>query len=76
MIKTKQSYDVKIAIRNIIGKRRRNNSLKRVRWQSRNLRVRKPLDEIESLVLPSLDILVDLEKIEKKDRSVNEKILT
>ena len=76
MMKTRQSYDIKIAIRNIIEKRQRNNSLKRARWQSRNLRVREPLDEIESLALPSLDILAELGEIEKKDRSGNEKILT
>ena len=76
MMKTRQSYDIKIAIRNIIEKRQRNNSLKRARWQSRNLRVREPLDEIESLALPSLDILAELGEIEKKDRSVNEEILT
>ena len=76
MMRTKQPYDRELAVRNIIERRQRTNNLGRARWQSRNLRIKKSSDEIESLVLPPLDIISELREIEKKDRSVSEKILT
>ena len=66
-MKTKQPYDKELAMRNII---------ERARWQSRNLRIKKSPDEIESLVLPSLDILAELREIEKKEQRITKKILT
>ena len=74
-MKTKQPYDRELAIRSII-KRSQKTNLGRARWQSRNLRIMKPSDEIESLVLPPLDILPELTEIEKKDQSVSKKVLT
>ena len=41
-----------------------------------NLRIKKPSDEIESLVLPPLAIIAELREIEKKDQSVSERVLT
>ena len=75
MMKTKEPYDRELAIRNII-KRSQKTNLGRARWQSRSLRIKKPSDEIESLVLPPLDILAELREIEKKGQSVSKKILT
>lgn len=75
-MKTKEPYDRELVIRNIIEGSQRTKNLGRTRWQSRNLRIRKPSDEIESLVLPPLDILAELREIEKKDQSVSERALT
>jgi len=75
-MKTNRPYDRKLAIRNIIKKSRKANNLGRARWQSRSLRIKESSDEIESLVLPPLDILAKLEEIEKKDQSVSERVLT
>jgi len=78
MMRTKQPYDRELAIRNIIERRQRTNNLGRARWQSRNLRIKKSSDEIESLVLPPVDILSELRKFEReeKNQSVSKKILT
>jgi len=76
MMKTKEPYDRELAIRNIMKRSQKANNLRRTRWQSRNLRIKKPSDEIESLVLPPLDILAELREIEKKDQSVSERVLT
>jgi hypothetical protein len=40
------------------------------------LRIKESSDEIESLVLPPLDILAELGEIEKKNQGVSEGILT
>lgn len=76
MMKTKEPYDRDLAIKNIMKRSQKANNLGRARWQSRNLRIKKPTDEIESLVLPPLDILAELREIEKKDQSVSERVLT
>jgi len=78
MMKTKQPYDREIAIRNIMRRRQKTDNIGRARWQSRNLRIKEFSDEIESLVLPSVDILAELRKIkrEEKNQSVSKKILT
>lgn len=76
MMKTKESYDRELAIRNIMKRSQKANNLGRARWQSRSLRIKESSDEIESLVLPSLDILAELREIEKKDQSVSERVLT
>lgn len=76
MMKTKEPYDRELAIRNII-KRSRKTNLGRARWQSRSLRIKEEsLHEIESLVLPPLDILAQLREIEKKSQRVSGKVLT
>lgn len=79
MMKTKEPYDRELAIKNIIKRSQRTKNLGRARWQSRNLRIKESSDEIESLVLPPLNILAELEEIEKKDQSimsVSERVLT
>ncbi len=76
MMKTKEPYDRDLAIKNIIKRSQRTKNLGRARWQSRNLRIKRSSDEIESLVLPPLDILAKLREIEKKDQSVRERVLT
>jgi len=79
MMKTKEPYDRKLAVRNIIKRNREANNLGRARWQSRTLGIKQSPGEIKSLVLPPLDILAELEEIEKKDQSimsVSERVLT
>jgi len=76
MMKTKEPYDRELAIRNIMKRSQRTKNLGRARWQSRSLRIKESSDEIESLVLPPLDILAELREIEKKDQSVSERVLT
>jgi len=76
MMKTKKPYDRELAIRNIIKRSQGTNNLGRARWQSRNLRIKKSSDEIESLVLPPLDILAEPGEIEKENQSVSERVLT
>lgn len=76
MVKTKEHYDRDLAIKNIIKRSQRTKNLGRARWQSPNLRIKRSSDEIESLVLPPLDILAELREIEKKDQSVSERVLT
>ncbi|MEA1965203.1 MAG: IS110 family transposase, partial [Candidatus Aerophobetes bacterium] len=75
MMKTKQPYNREFAIKNIMRRRQKTDNLGRARWQSRNLRIKEFSDEIESLVLPSVDILAELRKIEReeKKKSVNKK---
>ena len=75
-MKARHPYDIKLAVKNIIERRKKDNSLGRARWQSRKLRIKESSDEMKSLVLPPLDIILELREIEKKNRSVNEKILT
>jgi len=75
-MKTREPYDRELAIINIIKRSQRAKNLGRARWQYHNLRIKEPSDEIESLVLPPLDILVELREIEKKDQSVSERVLT
>jgi len=75
-MKTKEPYDRELAIKNIIKRSQKANNLRRARWQSRSLRIKESSGEIESLVLPPLNILAELEEIEKKDQSVSERILT
>ena len=78
-MKTKEPYDRELAIRNIIKRSQGANNSRRARWQSRILRIKKSSDEIESLVLPLLDILAELREIKKKDQSVmsaSERVLT
>ncbi|MEA1964343.1 MAG: hypothetical protein U9O41_04350 [Candidatus Aerophobetes bacterium] len=45
----------------------KTNNVGRARWQSRNLRIKRSSDEIESLVLSPLAILAEPREIEKKN---------